>query len=174
MSRVKAPDSGRAAQDAPAWDEGGWRSRAACRGEDPELFFPVGSSEPAALAQIAGAKAICARCPVREACLRFALYTGQDYGIWGGLTEDERRRLQRRERAAALRQAAGPTRERRHELAGSLRRASSGIHQMTPVTRLPAGHPGEPLTVSRAAPALRGKCFRTLRDDFYKSFCLND
>jgi WhiB family redox-sensing transcriptional regulator len=64
------------------------------------LFFPVGSSGPA-LAQIYEAKAVCARCPVREACLRFALDTGQNYGIWGGLTEDERHKLRRKERRTA-------------------------------------------------------------------------
>lgn len=78
------------AQNMPDRDESYWRHRAACRGEDPELFFPVG---PAARAQIAEAKKICARCPVRRACLVFALATGQGHGIWGGLTEDERRRL---------------------------------------------------------------------------------
>ena len=82
------------AADAPGRDEGCWRRRAACRGEDPELFFPVGSAGPA-LAQIAGAKKICARCPVLRACLMFAMAAGQEYGIWGGLTEDERRQLRR-------------------------------------------------------------------------------
>jgi WhiB family redox-sensing transcriptional regulator len=81
-------------QDAPWRDDGYWRRRAACRGKDPELFFPVGSAGPA-LAQIAEAKKICARCPVLRACLVPAMATGQEYGIWGGLTEDERRRLRR-------------------------------------------------------------------------------
>jgi WhiB family transcriptional regulator, redox-sensing transcriptional regulator len=108
----KAGASGVPVQDAPPWDEGGWRSRAACRGDDPELFFPIGSSGRAALEQIAAAKAICIRCPVREACLRFALDTGQDYGVWGGLTEDERRTPRRRERSASLRQPANPPRVR--------------------------------------------------------------
>ncbi len=99
-------------QDAPCWDEGAWRARAACHGDDPELFFPVGSTGPA-LAQIAEAKQACARCPVREACLTFAVSTSQDYGIWGGLTEDERRNLRRRQRAAARRPAAGRPGDRR-------------------------------------------------------------
>lgn len=80
------------AEDAPGRDVGHWRRRAACQGEDPELFFPVGSAGPA-LAQIAEAKKICARCLVSRACLAFAMTTGQQYGIWGGLTEDERRQL---------------------------------------------------------------------------------
>jgi WhiB family transcriptional regulator, redox-sensing transcriptional regulator len=97
------PDS----KDGPGWDEDGWRAEAACRGEDPELFFPAGSTGPALL-QIAEAKEVCARCPVRDACLDFALGSGQRFGIWGGLTEDERRSLRRRrQRAAARRSEAG-------------------------------------------------------------------
>lgn len=64
------------------------------------MFFPIGPAGPA-LAQIAEAKAVCARCPVREACLGFALSTGQNYGIWGGLTAGERRNLRCRERQHA-------------------------------------------------------------------------
>lgn len=75
----------------PATD---WREHAACRDQDPDLFFPIGDAGPA-LQQIDDAKAICHRCPVTEECLRFALATGQDYGIWGGLTADERRALRR-------------------------------------------------------------------------------
>lgn len=96
----------------PSPGTSGWRRHAACRGEDPELFFPVGSPGPV-LEQIAAAKALCAKCPVRAACLRFALETGQGYGIWGGLTEDERRNLRRRERSAAIRPARSLPRERR-------------------------------------------------------------
>lgn len=108
----EAPAARPAGRAALAWDERGWRRHAACRGEDPELFFPVGSPGPV-LEQIAAAKALCAKCPVRAACLRFALETGQGYGIWGGLTEDERRNLRRRERSAAIRPARSLPRERR-------------------------------------------------------------
>jgi len=66
-----------------------WRPHAACRSVDPELFFPI-SSIGASLEQVAAAKAICARCPVRPECLAFALRTAQIHGIWGGLTEQER------------------------------------------------------------------------------------
>jgi WhiB family redox-sensing transcriptional regulator len=69
-----------------------WMSLAACAGEDPELFFPIGDTGPA-LWQIADAKQVCARCAVIEACLRWSLKTGQDAGIWGGLSESERRAL---------------------------------------------------------------------------------
>jgi WhiB family transcriptional regulator, redox-sensing transcriptional regulator len=69
-----------------------FRHSAACRDEDPELFFAVGTAGPA-LVQIAEAKAVCARCPVVAPCLAWALATGQDDGIWGGLTPDERRAL---------------------------------------------------------------------------------
>jgi WhiB family redox-sensing transcriptional regulator len=71
-----------------------WRHHADCQYEDPELFFPL------SLTKVAEAKAVCAGCPVRAACLAYAFTTGQDAGIWGGMTEHERRReLRRRFRA---------------------------------------------------------------------------
>ncbi|HVV08980.1 WhiB family transcriptional regulator [Amycolatopsis sp.] len=75
-----------------------WRHRAACRDEDPELFFPVSEMGPGAR-QVAQAKAVCARCPVRAECLTSALDDGLDFGIFGGLTGGERRKLVRRSRA---------------------------------------------------------------------------
>ena len=72
-----------------------WRHRAACLEEDPELFFPIGNTGPALL-QIEEAKAVCQRCSVMDTCLKWALETGQDAGVWGGLSEDERRALKRR------------------------------------------------------------------------------
>jgi len=71
-----------------------WRERAACRHEDPELFFPIGVTGPA-VAQTAAAKVVCARCPVREPCLDWALETNQGSGVWGGTSEDERRTYRR-------------------------------------------------------------------------------
>ena len=81
---------------------GDWRHRAACLEEDPELFFPIGTSGPA-LVQAGEAKAVCAGCEVRERCLAWALATGQDHGVWGGLDEEERRALKRRRARAARR-----------------------------------------------------------------------
>jgi WhiB family transcriptional regulator, redox-sensing transcriptional regulator len=72
-----------------------WRQRAACRGVDPDIFYPV-SDEDAA-----DAKAICAMCPVGEACLEWALSTRERDGVWGGATERERRRIIRRRRRSA-------------------------------------------------------------------------
>ena len=72
-----------------------WRHHAACREVDPELFFPIGNTGPALL-QIEQAKAVCRRCPVVHDCLAWALESGQDAGVWGGLSEDERRALKRR------------------------------------------------------------------------------
>lgn len=69
-----------------------WRHDAACREEDPELFFPVGTSGPA-LVQTAEAKAVCHRCPVTAGCLAWAPASGQDAGVWGAMSEDERRAL---------------------------------------------------------------------------------
>lgn len=76
-----------------------WTDRAACRYEDPELFFPISMTGPGR-AQAEEAKAVCARCPVRRECLEYALATHQEAGIWGGLTEDELRTLRRTLRRA--------------------------------------------------------------------------
>jgi WhiB family transcriptional regulator, redox-sensing transcriptional regulator len=73
----------------------GVRNIAACREADPELFFPIGNSGPA-LVQIEEAKQVCRRCSVLDDCLRWAIDSGQDAGVWGGLSEDERRALKRR------------------------------------------------------------------------------
>ncbi len=75
-----------------------WRDHAACRHEDPDLFFPIGTTGPAQV-QSEQAKAVCARCPVREQCLEWALGADQIIGIWGGTTELERRALRRRARS---------------------------------------------------------------------------
>lgn len=72
-----------------------WRHTALCRDEDPELFFPIGTTGPAAV-QVEEAKVVCRRCTVVEDCLSWALETGQDAGVWGGASEDERRVLRRR------------------------------------------------------------------------------
>ena len=72
-----------------------WRDGAACLDGDPELFFPTGNTHPALL-QIEEAKVICCRCEVAQTCLRRAMESCQDTGVWGGLSEDERRMLKLR------------------------------------------------------------------------------
>ena len=69
-----------------------WRTAAACGSADPDLFFPVSASADNPQ-QVAEAKAVCARCLVRCECLTFAIRTRQLYGIWGGMTEEERNPL---------------------------------------------------------------------------------
>lgn len=81
------------------YDPDDWRLNASCRDLDTAIFFPE-SEESAATA-----KAICAGCAVREACLEFALITRQDDGVWGGLDENERRRVRRRRQEAARKAA---------------------------------------------------------------------
>src|SRR5206468_2765208 len=75
---------------APARFAARWRELAACRGTDLEVFFPGRgeSAEPA--------RQVCAGCPVRQACLDYAITNRITHGIWGGLTERERRALQSR------------------------------------------------------------------------------
>ena len=89
-----------------------WRHKAACLDEDPELFFPIGNTGPALL-QIEEAKQVCRRCDVRDACLQWALEAGQDHGVWGGLSEDERRALKRRAARAGSAPPDRQTEERR-------------------------------------------------------------
>jgi WhiB family redox-sensing transcriptional regulator len=74
-----------------------WLLKGACRHEDPELFFPIGTTGPA-LQQIEAAKRVCDRCQVVDSCLDWALRTGQDAGVWGGLSETERRTLKHLQR----------------------------------------------------------------------------
>ncbi len=76
------------------WDVDEWRDRSACRDSDPDMFFPVGSTG-GAVDQIQAARRVCEACPVRSECLDFALATNQESGIWGGTTEDERRKVRR-------------------------------------------------------------------------------
>ena len=72
--------------------ERGWHDQASCLGVDPDLFFPERG------ASTREAKEVCKGCVVRGECLEYALANGEKFGIWGGLSERERRRL-RRQRA---------------------------------------------------------------------------
>lgn len=83
-----------------------WQSKGACIGEDPELFFPIGKTGPAQL-QIEEAKRVCRRCEVREKCLEWALEMKQDHGVWGGMSEDERSSLKRRNSRVRIRDNLG-------------------------------------------------------------------
>ena len=73
-----------------------WQSRANCMGVDPDLFFPERG------ASTREAKEVCRGCVVQDDCLEYALENGEKFGIWGGLSERERRRI-RRSRAVASR-----------------------------------------------------------------------
>lgn len=72
-----------------------WRTDAACRREDPDLFFPDGTTGRH-LIQMEAAKQVCYRCPVMEQCARWALAAREEHGVWGGFSEDERRTILRR------------------------------------------------------------------------------
>ena len=73
-----------------------WRDAAACLDSDPELFFPTGNTGSAIL-QIEEAKAVCRRCDVVDTCLRWAIDSDQEFGVWGGVDEFERKTTKRRE-----------------------------------------------------------------------------
>jgi WhiB family transcriptional regulator, redox-sensing transcriptional regulator len=84
-----------------------WRDRAAWLDEDPELFFPIGNTSPA-FHQIEKAKVVCRRCEVVETCLKWAMESRQDAGVWGGLSVDGRRSLKRRNDRARRASQAKP------------------------------------------------------------------
>ncbi len=69
--------------------EQGWQSQANCMGVDPDLFFPERG------ASTREAKEVCRGCVVQADCLEYALDNGEKFGIWGGMSERERRRLRR-------------------------------------------------------------------------------
>ncbi len=96
MKEVQFSDSG-----------GNWRSRSACLSEDPELFFPIGNTGPAIL-QTQEAIEVCRRCEVRDQCLEWAMENKIEHGVFGGLSEDERRALKRKNaRASKVRSGIG-------------------------------------------------------------------
>lgn len=72
-----------------------WRTRAACHGLDPQVFYPETDDDAET------AKAVCAECPVQGACLEYALNRREKEGVWGGCTERERRRIIRQRRRTA-------------------------------------------------------------------------
>ena len=94
LARTAAADAGAAL--------GGWRDRAACAGMDTELFFGEEGESSGLLGGLTGGSAVmggesaldvCGRCPVVGECLEYAVETNQPYGIWGGRSEPQRRRL---------------------------------------------------------------------------------
>ena len=86
VSRLPGPN-------ADFWD---WQLDGACRGQDPSTFFhPDGERGPAREARESAAKAICRGCPVVDLCARHALEVREPYGVWGGLSEDDRESVYR-------------------------------------------------------------------------------
>jgi WhiB family redox-sensing transcriptional regulator len=83
-----------------ALDRLAWQDHANCKGANADLFFPERG------ASTRTAKAICRECQVRPECLEFAITTGEKFGIWGGMSERERRRVRRERQIAAARRAS--------------------------------------------------------------------
>jgi WhiB family redox-sensing transcriptional regulator len=80
---------------AQRWRDEIWQRNAACRGPESVVFYPPTSNETRHQRETreARAKAICSKCPVLTSCLEYALDIMEPHGIWGGLTEQERRVL---------------------------------------------------------------------------------
>jgi len=91
ISRLPGPN-------ADIWD---WQLQGSCRGEDPAVFFhPEGERGPARAARERAAKAVCASCPVMKQCADHALAVREPYGVWGGLSEEDREAVYLRTRHA--------------------------------------------------------------------------
>lgn len=87
----------------PLMDLWEWQYRGACRDADSEIFFhPEGERGGTRKRRDEAAKAVCATCPVLEQCREYALSNAEPYGVWGGMTEEERQQyLQRKRRRSA-------------------------------------------------------------------------
>lgn len=88
----QASQTGATVTQVALFERKSWQDLANCKGVDPDLFFPERG------ASTRESKGVCKGCTVRDDCLEYALDTGQKFGIWGGLSERERRRI-RRQRA---------------------------------------------------------------------------
>ena len=85
---------------ADIWE---WQLQGSCRDADPRLFFhPEGERGPARRERDAAARQICSTCPVLEQCRSHALTVREPYGVWGGLTEDEREAVYAEQRGRKL------------------------------------------------------------------------
>ncbi len=103
-STHRPPDAGRATMSAPANapTASRWWESAACRGLPTAMFFhPHQERGPDRRRRENNAIAVCRRCPVITACRTHAEWMAEPYGIWGGLTEEERLRAPRRNRSAS-------------------------------------------------------------------------
>ncbi len=94
MYRHRTPSAPRRFAADTSEDNPGWQESGACQGIDPDLFFPDRG------ASTREAKEVCKGCAVREDCLEFALVSGEKFGIWGGMSERERRRIRRSRKVA--------------------------------------------------------------------------
>ena len=87
----------------PVMEEWEWQYKGACRDLDPEMFFhPDGERGPRRRNRENAAKAVCASCPVIAACRAHALAVQEPYGIWGGLSEDDRTAILERQGVTPL------------------------------------------------------------------------
>ena len=100
MSFITRPLDLEELRNALVFDDLAWHDRANCKGANADLFFPERGASTRA------AKAICRECQVRGDCLEFALRSGEKFGIWGGLSERERRRVRRERQVATARRVS--------------------------------------------------------------------
>jgi WhiB family redox-sensing transcriptional regulator len=153
VSRLPGPN-------ADFWD---WQLRGSCRGTDSDLFFhPEGERGQARSSREESAKEVCLHCPVCKPCREHALKVHEPYGVWGGMTEEEREEYYSREKQAARAARLAAT-----AAAGSPPTAKNGKPTRKPATKAPtkvplkrpvtAKTPINAITLSRAANAALGE-----------------
>lgn len=107
VSRLPGPN-------ADIWD---WQMDGVCRGEDPNIFFhPEGERGSARENRQSAAKALCRRCPVITECAAHALAVREPYGVWGGMTEEDREAVYSRRRIAAQTFIPAPAAKTEHRV----------------------------------------------------------
>jgi WhiB family redox-sensing transcriptional regulator len=139
VSRLPGPN-------ADFWD---WQLRGSCRGTDSDLFFhPEGERGQARAAREESAKEVCLHCPVCKPCREHALKVHEPYGVWGGMTEEEREEYYAREKAAARAARLTATASAKNQKAA---RKPTGKPPAKVPLKAPGGVPANAITLSRPA-----------------------
>jgi WhiB family transcriptional regulator, redox-sensing transcriptional regulator len=142
FSRLPGPN-------ADLWD---WQLRGLCRGKDSSLFFhPEGERGAARNSREVAAKEICMNCPVQISCAEHALKVREPYGVWGGMTEEDREEYHMRQKALVRAQAAREkaARLQQEKLKEKLLRQKAAEHKIRSVQ---AGIDPDPAMAAGAAP----------------------
>ena len=116
--------------------QGDWSQESLCIGAPPDLFFPPDERKGEASKLYDQARTICSTCPVKDSCLRYALLTHQEHGMWGGMTPRQRKVVDNHQRCATCITCGNPFTYVQH----AARRQSCGRCQVRPERRTESRH----------------------------------